>query len=241
MASPSYGTMNTEYVMSWLKREADGPMWALNLMKYKEVADYGDAGFPDGKPISGLEADDLYSPIEELASVGARLVLLAPVVHQLVGDATVWDRVGLVAYPRRVALMELDQKAEFQETHIHKAAGMDFTIVMATFPPEGGFGTDPALSAQAPDERLLLQVVADSSAPDLAEEVESERIGVFEVEDVIVGDQRKFAEARWDLISAETAEALAARPPIADASSYALVIDPQTDELATSVEAAARG
>jgi hypothetical protein len=117
---------------------------------------------------------------------------------------------------------------------------MDFTIVLGTFPSEGGFETDPGLSAQAPDKRLLLQVVADSSAPDLAEGIESERIGVFEVEDVIVGDQRKFAEARWDVISAETAEALGARPPIADASAYVLVIDPQIDQLAASVQVATR-
>jgi len=64
---------------------------------------------------------------------------------------------------------------------------------------------------------------------------------VFGVEDVIVGDQRKFAEARWDVISAETAEALRARRPIADASAYVLVIDPQVDELAASVQTAARG
>ncbi len=241
MASPSYGTMNAEYVGSWLKRETDGPMWALNLMKYKEVADYGDAGDPDGKPISGLEADDRYSPIEELASVGARPVLVAPVVHQLRGDATVWDRIAIALYPRRVAMIEMNQKKEFQETHVHKSAGMDFTIVMGTFPPEGGFETDPGLSAQAPDKRLLLQVVADSSAPDLAEEIESERIGVFEVEDVIVGDQRKFAEARWDVISAETAEALSSRAPITDASAYVLVIDPQIDQLAASVQTATRG
>ena len=241
MASPSYGTMNAEYLTSWLTRETDGPMWALNLMKYKEVADYGDAGDRDGKPISGLEADNLYSPVKELASVGARAVLLAPVVYQLRGDATVRDRIAIALYPRRMALIEMNQKKEFQETHVHKSAGMDFTIVMATFPPEGGFATDPGLSARAPDARLLLQVVADSSAPDLAEEIESERIGVLEVEGVIVGDERKFAEARWDVISAETAEALGARPPISDPSAYVLVIDPQIDQLAESVQAATRG
>ncbi|MGI9431325.1 MAG: hypothetical protein ACR2PQ_03880 [Myxococcota bacterium] len=241
MASPSYGTMNVEYVRSWLERETDGPMWALNLMKYKEVADYGDAVGPEGKPISGLEADDLYSPIDELASVGARPVLVAPVVYQLRGDETVWDRIAIALYPRRAAMFEMNQTEEFQETHVHKEAGMDVTIVMGTFPPDAGFATDPGLSAEAADKRLLLQVVADAGAPDLAEEIESERIGVFEVEDVIVGDERKFAEARWDVISAETAEALGARPPIADDSAYALVIDPQTDELAASVQAATRG
>ena len=200
MAKQGYGTMNTDYIASWFKRETDGPMWALNLMKYKEVAEYGDASGPDGKPISGLEADNLYSPIKELAAVGARPVLVAPVVHQLRGDATVWDRVAIALYPRRTALVEMNQTKEFQETHVHKKAGMDFTIVMGTFSASDGMKVDPTLSAMAADKRLLLQVVADASAADLADEIEAQRIGVFDVEDIIVGDERKFAQARWDVM-----------------------------------------
>ena len=73
---PAYGTVDHDYGATLATTDPgdDGPVWMVNLMKYKEVADYGDAGFPGGKPISGLEADDIYSPIEELASVGARLV-----------------------------------------------------------------------------------------------------------------------------------------------------------------------
>ena len=145
---PGYGTMNTDYVASWFQRgEDDGPMWALNLMKYKAVADYGEAGNPDGDgDISGWEADDRYSPIAELASVGARPVLVGPVVKQLRGDGTVWDRIAIALYPRRMAMVEMNQTKAFQETHVHKEAGMDFTIVMGTFPPEGGFEAPPTLS-----------------------------------------------------------------------------------------------
>lgn len=238
MTGPSYGTMNTAYIGSWLKRESDSPMWALNLMKYHEVAKYPEGqGPPGGKAISGLEADNLYSPVAELASVGARVALLAPVVHQLRGDGTVWDRVAIALYPRRVAMIEMNQKAEFQQTHTHKTAGMEFTIVMGTFPPEGCTGAAASLSAVAADQRLLLQVVADRSAPDLAAEIDSVRIASFDVEDVIIGDERKFAEARWDVISDKTAAELGARDPIVDDTAYVLVLDPQIDEIASSLNA----
>lgn len=40
---PRYGVLNDAYVGSWLQRdEPGGPMWALNLMKYRPVADYRD-------------------------------------------------------------------------------------------------------------------------------------------------------------------------------------------------------
>jgi hypothetical protein len=41
---PSCGKMNQEWIASWFQRETDDSMWALNLMKYCEVADYGEAG-----------------------------------------------------------------------------------------------------------------------------------------------------------------------------------------------------
>ena len=57
-------------------------MWALNLMKYREQAEYADGR---ESSISGMEADDVYAPHEHLRKVGSRSSMMAPVVHQLVG------------------------------------------------------------------------------------------------------------------------------------------------------------
>ena len=52
-----YGRINTRLIRHWLQMKPgdDGPFWALNLMKYRETADYSD-GRAAG--ISGREADD---------------------------------------------------------------------------------------------------------------------------------------------------------------------------------------
>ena len=70
----------------------------VNLMKYREVADY-----PDGRAstISGQEADDLYAPIDILAEIGAKPVFFGDVDQQLLGDAPIWDRVAVVKYATR--------------------------------------------------------------------------------------------------------------------------------------------
>ncbi len=229
---PRYGTINSDYIASWFAREEPGgPMWALNLMKYRDRADYGDGR---ESSLSGAEADDVYAPHDHLAAVGSRIILAAPVVHHLVGDDHRWDRIAIAQYRDRMALVEMNQSKDFEESHEHKEAGMEFTIVMATFPVEGD-PVPPQVSGADGDHLMLLQVVGDSAAIDLAEQVESTRIGRFWVEDRFLGDDRTFAEARFDLVSPDVAAELAARDFIRDDTGYAVIAKPTFDLVARSL------
>lgn len=229
---PRYGTLNSDYVASWFKRdEPGGPMWALNLMKYRQKANYADGRASD---LSGAEADERYAPIEHLRKVGSRAIFVAPVVHQLVGDDWVWDRIAIAQYRNRMALVEMSSSKDFQKDEQHKEAGMDFTIAMATFPVEGQ-PVPPQVSGTDSDKLMLLQVVGDADAPDRAEGIESIRIGRFEVEDRFIGDDRTFAEARWDLVSRETAEELAKADYVHDDAGYVVICDPVMDDIARSL------
>ena len=228
---PRYGTINSDYIASWFQRAAPGgPMWALNLMKYREQADYADGR---ETALSGVEADDLYAPHEHLAAVGSRIILVAPVVHQLVGDDTRWDRIAIAQYRNRMAMIEMSSNDEFRKSESHKDAGMESTIVMATFPTEGD-PVPPQASAVDPD-LLLLQVVGDGAATDIAHEIESVRIGRFWVEDRFLGDHRTFAEARYDLISPDVADKLAAHDYEHDDSRYVIIAHPVFNEVARSL------
>ena len=55
-----YGKVDREYGMRLATTpvEEDGPVWMVNLMKYREVADYGDS---NGSTVSGLACTGLYS------------------------------------------------------------------------------------------------------------------------------------------------------------------------------------
>lgn len=229
---PRYGQLNEPYVASWFARdEPGGPMWALNLMKYRERAEYADGR---ESSISGMEADDEYAPHEHLRKVGSRLIMMAPVVHQLVGDEHVWDRIAIAQYRDRVAMIEMSSNADFQKDEDHKEAGMDFTIVMATF-PVGGDPVPPQESGADGDRLMLLQVVGEAAAPDIAADVESTRIGRFAIEDRILGDDRTFAEARYDLISREVADQLVARGARHSDTDYVVIADPTLDDIARSL------
>lgn len=227
-----YGRPNFDYISTWFDREDDGPFWALNLMKYRERAVAADGTVQDR---SGLEADNEYNPSAQIEAVGGRMVLVAPVETQLGGVAIAWDRVAIVLYPTRMSFIEMGNRDDFKKQHEHKNAGMETTIVVASMPRDGDPPPADVSSIVGTADRLLLQVVTDADAPDLAGDIDATRIGRFTVEGNIFGDERQWAEARWDRISAETADALAAEEPVHDRDGYTLVLVPQLDTLAESV------
>ena len=57
IANPRYGTPNWDLIKSWFQvsPEDDGEFWAINLMKYRPMADYADGRATD---LTGEQADD---------------------------------------------------------------------------------------------------------------------------------------------------------------------------------------
>ncbi len=217
-----YGRINKAMVGQWLQLDPkdDGPFWALNLMKYREVADYGDAGATSK---SGREADDEYTPRESLAGIGAQIVFAADVERTLVGDDTSWDRIGIVRYPSRRAFFEMQQRDDFKNKHVHKDAGMEFTIVMSCLPA-------PDFNGEVewhPFIELRVSTELTSSAPAGA--------GVFEVEGVIVGDERTWKQASFRWLAADSGSGQAKSD---DSASYVLLLRPSIDRLSRSVQEA---
>lgn len=188
--SPRYGKPNFEMLRSWIERtpEQDGPFWALNLMKYREVADYQDGR---AAHLSGRAADDAYAPLASLKAIGAMVALHADVARQWVGEPP-WDRIAIVRYPTRAAFFAMQQRDDFKQQHAHKDAGMERTIVLSCLPsPER-----PPIAT--PDCTLLLRVARMREGGPLPEVDHATRIATFDVEGVIVGDDRAWTHVAFD-------------------------------------------
>ncbi len=213
-----YGRINKEMIARWLQipPEDDGTFWALNLMKYREVADYGVAR---SEARSGREADDEYTPRESLAAIGAQIVFAADVDRIVVGDGTAWDRIGIVRYPSRRLFLEMQQRDDFKKQHVHKDAGMEFTIVMSCVPIPAFDGA----AERQPFVELRVSCGGNTAAPG---------IGVFDVEGVIVGDERMWSQASFRWFDREE-ETLPARND--DRSAYVMILRPRIDRLTRSV------
>lgn len=130
--TPAYGTVDREYAirLATTPPEDDGPVWMVNLMHYHDRAQYadGDAG------ASGRQADDRYAPTDVLRDIGAEIVFVGDVDQQLLGDSPMWDRVAVVKYPTRRSFIEMQQRPDFRERHVHKEAGMKQTFVIGCRP-----------------------------------------------------------------------------------------------------------
>jgi hypothetical protein len=222
--TPTYGTPNWEMLGRWLQLgpEADGPFWALNLMKYRPVAQYADGA----STLSGREADDAYAPLGPLAAVGAAVAFHGDVLDQRLGEPA-WDRIGMVRYPSRAAFFAMQQRDDFKAQHVHKEAGMEFTIVMACLPT--------AYDAGATSDGSLVLIVERGAAEPAAPVAGAREVASFAVEGVIVGDGRSFDRARF--IGAAGDGVLAALVDTASVSeeAHVMVVDPAIDHLVGTI------
>lgn len=193
-AEPRYGTPNWEMLSGWfdLPKEDDGPFWAVNLMKYRAVADYADGR---ETTLTGREADDLYAPFGPIEAVGGMVAFGADVSNQLSGSPE-YDRVAIVRYPSRAAFFEMQRREDFQELHVHKDAGMEFTIVISCTPES----IDPAHSDS--DGTLLMRVrrLAEGAEPPASAEGLIP-IARFETEGAIIGDGSVWHQVLFDRVA----------------------------------------
>jgi hypothetical protein len=225
-AKPSYGTPNWEMLTRWLElpTENDAPFWALNLMKYRPVATYTDS---DAPALSGKEADDAYAPLGPLAAVGAMVAFHGDVVEQRVGTPS-WDRIGIVRYPSRAAFFAMQQRDDFKDQHVHKEAGMEFTIVMSCLPDDVG------PSDENSDATLVLSVerggTGGASLPPGVTLVAG-----FTVEGVIVGDDRTFDRARFVRAADEAAVTAIVAQASTAAEAHVMVVARGIDRLLDSI------
>lgn len=222
--TPSYGQVDREYGMRLASTapDNDGPVWMVNLMKYREVAQYADGRETS---FSGKDADDAYTPLESLTAVGAQPVFFGDVDQQLLGASPIWERIGVVKYPTRKSFIDMQSRPEFRKSHEHKDAGMEQTIVLGCQPmppPSMPSGTvevdwadvphrptdddgpvmvlhvirfeDAAVATETPPEMEAYQSAAAVSASKHGARI----AGWFAVEGTIVGDGRAWHQVRFN-------------------------------------------
>ena len=115
---------NQEQMRGFLEPGHDGPIYMLNLLKFKEQAEYQDGRDTD---LSGAEAYGIYATevAEHLAKVGGALMLSARVERLMLGEVEeLWDSVGIAMYPSRKAMMEMMSAPDYQASAVHRSAGL---------------------------------------------------------------------------------------------------------------------
>ncbi len=115
----------------------EGPIRMVNLLRFRDVADYGDRPDPgENGPSTGAEAYGRYGmvAISEVAGVGGRQFEAGTAHMNLIGpEDERWDLVATIEYPSPAAFLEMIAKPSYQAAIHHRTAGLaDTRLIMTT-------------------------------------------------------------------------------------------------------------
>lgn len=176
---PRYGLIDSDYGNRLRSPAVDGPIYMLNLTKYRSDVDYVRSR---GVALNSQEPDGRYAPLGVLASIGATLCFVADVL----ASPGNWHRVAVVGYPSRRAFVEMAARQDFKDWHHHRSAGIEEAVVMGTLPMH-------ALPFQSNTSLILLETW---NGPEPARLVGGP-VAEFIVEGTLVGDGRQWSGVRF--------------------------------------------
>ena len=115
---------NEEQMRGFAEPGPDGPIYMVNLLKFRDRAEY-----PDGREtdLTGEQAYMIYGRAVSklLTNLGGGAMFSASVERLMLGEVEeLWDRVAIAVYPSRAAMLEMMQSPEMQDIGIHRAAGL---------------------------------------------------------------------------------------------------------------------
>jgi len=110
----------------------DGPVVMLNLLKFRERANY--PADSSHAPCSGAQAYLRYQTafVETVGDVScAEVVWEGQVDMPFIGDTTQdWDKCLLVRYPSRQHFLSMMANAVYRDALVHRYAGLERTILL---------------------------------------------------------------------------------------------------------------
>ena len=128
-----------EQMKGFLEPGREGPIYMLNLLKFKETAEYADGRETD---LSGGEAYAIYGQevIQHLQKVGGAPMFSAGVERLMLGEVEeLWDAAAIAMYPSRKAMLEMISSPEYQASALHREAGLAGQLNIELVEPSGAW------------------------------------------------------------------------------------------------------
>ena len=135
---------NDEQMKGFMEPGHEGPIYMLNLLKFKEKAEY-----PDGREtdLTGAEAYGIYGKevVGHLAKVGGAPMFSAAVERLMLGEVEeLWDMTAIAMYPSRKAMLEMISAPDYQASAVHRTAGLAGQLNIELVAPTGAWFTQQA-------------------------------------------------------------------------------------------------
>lgn len=123
---------NKEQIKGFLEPVSEGPICMVNLLKFKEKAEYEDGRDTD---LTGREAYALYEEGVKklLQEIGGGVGFEGDVERLALGEVEeLWDVVALAVWPSRGVMFEVMQSPDMQAISVHRSAGLAGQINIET-------------------------------------------------------------------------------------------------------------
>jgi len=115
---------NETQMKEFMEGDADSPIHMVNLLKFKEKAEYEDGRETS---LSGAEAYAIYGQEVQghVKKVGGSGVFSGQVSRLMLGEVDeLWDMIAVVTYPSRKAMLAMITDPDYQESAKHRQAGL---------------------------------------------------------------------------------------------------------------------
>ena len=119
-----------EQIKALLENDKGGPIRMLNLLKFREFADYGDGIDAN---LSGAEAYQRYAAevVPIISKTGGEVVFSGQANTLVIRDGELeWDMVSIVEYPSVSAFLGMTSSDEYQKIHVHRDAGLEHQLLV---------------------------------------------------------------------------------------------------------------
>ena len=126
---------NEDQIKGFSEQGEDKPIYMVNLLKFKEKANYPDKRETD---LTGEEAFAIYA--EEVAGhlekVGGKPIFGGEVERLMLGEVEdLWDKVAIAMYPSRKAMLQMINDPDYIVSAQHRVAGLEGQLNIETSLP----------------------------------------------------------------------------------------------------------
>lgn len=120
-------TVTREQFKGFFENDHGKPISMVNLLKFKEKADYPADHELHGETMTGQQAYALYAQevAKILAGLGGNLIFSGTVERLTLGQIEeLWDMVAIAEYPSKKHMADMIQMPEYNAIEVHRNAGL---------------------------------------------------------------------------------------------------------------------
>ena len=115
---------NEKQMEEFLEEGNDEPIFMVNLLKFKEKAEYEDGRDTE---LTGEQAYAIYSEevVEHLKKVGGKVSFGGSINRLMLGEVEeLWDTTFIAKYPSKKAMLKMITDPDYLESNKHRVAGL---------------------------------------------------------------------------------------------------------------------